>query len=103
MEIIESFNDGLFEIYLETDVEYGSWYKNIIVKCNRVREEDSKTWEFCIYDNLNCYNMISKFVRDMDIEIDSMKYADGIEGIYKWLDSLMEEDKFVEHYHRKGY
>lgn len=92
MEIIESFENGLFEIFLETDVEYGSFYKTIVVKCNRRREEDSRIWKFCIYRNYEFYAIIGKFLKDLAGEIQYMDLADGIEGVYSFLDSLRETD-----------
>ena len=94
MEIIESFEDGLFEVFLETDVEYGSFYKTIIVKCNRRRKEDSKIWEYCIYRNYEFYAIIGKFLKDFAGEIRYMDLADGIEGVYQWLDSLKETEEY---------
>lgn len=94
MELIESFEKGLFEVFLETDTKYGSFYKTIVVKCNRRREEDSKIWKFCIYRNFEFYAVIGKFAKDLASEIQYMDLADGIEGVYEWLDSLQETDEF---------
>ena len=106
MEILESFEDGLFEVFLETDTEYGSFYKTIIVKCNRIREEDSRIWKFCIYRNYEFYAIIGKFLKDLAGEIRYMDLADGIEGVYKFLDSLIETEYspggIIEYYYQVG-
>ena len=100
MEILESFHDGLFKVYLRTNTEF-SFNKYIIVKCGD--DEDAKTWEYCIYRNFEMYGMIGKFLEDLSSEIYYMDLADGIDGVFDFLDKLLDTEEcpcaFLDRYY----
>lgn len=93
MEILESFKDGLFKVFLKTDTQYGSFYKYIIVECGRSEDEDVKTWEFCIYRNFEFFKTIGSFLHDLAGEIQYMDLADGIDGVFAFLDNLLDTEE----------
>lgn len=95
MEIIASFNNGLFDVFLKTDKD--TFYKFIVVKCG------DKKWEYCIYNNFDSYNMIGPFLKDLCSHIQVMDLADGIEGVFNFLNSLLYDEygyeMFLERYY----
>lgn len=95
MQILESFNEGLFEVYLGVTTQF-SWTKYLIVKSG------DNCWTYFLTDGFDCYEMIGKFLSDLSDQIKYMDLADGIEGVYDFLNDLRPDEengcKFINAY-----